>query len=485
MGLSLRLLATFFAKGYIAHDDHFTVIESSASFADEHDYRHWLPGSEYNRGAEGHSFFYLGLHYFYFKVCNAVGLQNPQIQMLWVRLGHALYSLLVIFLGFKITRRVSNDKDARLVALILAVLAILPNYSVRNLVEIVCIVPMLWATWLLIKHDKRSWTAVALAGLAGGIAMGIRYQTGIFVGGLGLVLLLQRQWLHAIWFGVIGLASFFLTQISDLFIWGEAFAELKAYVSYNQNYGDDYLVQPWYMYVVILAGFLVPPVSLMLLFGYARKWRTQLLLFLPTLLFIIVHSAIGNKQERFIFPILPFIVILGVIGWNEWVARSNWWRNRPKLHRGAWNFFWIINLIAGVGFALSYGKQNRVEAMYALYKQADYRSHFSDNASGEGSQPPLFYTGKWQDVRRTNKNTNPDDYLQMLSGIPKEESPNYLLFYGDKNFEQRLEVWQQRLPSLTPVETIEPSWFDKLLHTANPKNRYTRVHLYRFEEFDP
>ena len=62
-----RILAALFSQGYGMHDDHFLIIEASASWVDGYDYNNWLPWNK-PEGAvpEGHSFTYVGLNFIFF-----------------------------------------------------------------------------------------------------------------------------------------------------------------------------------------------------------------------------------------------------------------------------------------------------------------------------------------------------------------------------------------------------------------------------------
>ena len=85
------------------------MIEAAGSWADGFDYNHWLP---WNQGdtprPSGHSFFYVGLHYLLFVGLKPIGLGDPKTMMVVVRLLHAVWSLLVVRLGYRIALRLSN-----------------------------------------------------------------------------------------------------------------------------------------------------------------------------------------------------------------------------------------------------------------------------------------------------------------------------------------------------------------------------------------
>ncbi|MGZ3920150.1 MAG: hypothetical protein ACXVC7_07665, partial [Bacteroidia bacterium] len=97
IGFFVRIFSVIFSKGFGWHDDHFLIIESSQSWADGYDYNNWLPAdNDPTRVPQGHSLFYIGIHYYIFKFFKLIGLVNPQAKMFFIRLFHALWSLLVI-----------------------------------------------------------------------------------------------------------------------------------------------------------------------------------------------------------------------------------------------------------------------------------------------------------------------------------------------------------------------------------------------------
>ena len=145
LGLAIifRLLAVLFSKGYGMLDDHFLVIEASQSWFDGQDYNNWLPKS----GAtdpQGHNLFYVGIHYILFYIMELLGLSSPQGKMYIIRLIHAVFSLLTVYFGYKITEKLSNINSARQVGLLLALLWFMPFMSVRNMVEVVSMPFLLW-----------------------------------------------------------------------------------------------------------------------------------------------------------------------------------------------------------------------------------------------------------------------------------------------------------------------------------------------------
>lgn len=499
IALILRLIAAVYAKGYGMHDDHYLVIEASQSWVDGTDFDNWLPQSQVNPKPEGHSFFYVGLHYLLFLIIKFLGIANPDTKMMIIRVMHAIFSLLVVSSGYKIALKYSNRQTANQIGMLLAVFWFMPFLAVRNLVEIVAIPFLLWGLYIVIDAPdrKKPWKWYLIAGIILGVAFSIRFQTLIFVGGIGLILLFSRKWLETAILALGVLFSIVIIQgVVDIIIWGRPFAELTEYILYNIVHKGDYGYNNYLMYPEVILGVLVPPVSIFIVYGFFRTGRKYLFVFLPTFLFFAFHEYFPNKQERFILTMLPFFIITGMIGWNQFVEKSGFWLKRPKLLKGSWTFFWIVNFIVLALMTTAYSKKSRIEAMLYLYndRQNIEAVVLDNNHRNEPVFIPLFYLGKWVDIYQVNKNLVLRDtlkfypetrYQKAVRNIPTLDSiagtkhPQYVIFYYNTNLEERVAAYKKFYPDLTYETTIEPSNLDKLMHWLNPNNLNQMVIIYR------
>ena len=481
-----RLFAVIFAKGFGWFDDHFLIIEASQSWVDGYDYNSWLPTTEGNAGPTGHNLFYTGLHYVFFKFCSWIGFDSPQGKMYIVRALHAALSLLIVTIGYKITFLSDRKETARLVGLLLAILWIFPFVSVRNLVEFTCVPFLLWGTWILIKNNegKKHGIQGFLAGLVLGLAFSMRFQSLIYIGGIGLGLIILGRWKEAFSaaLGII-IAAFLCLGTIDIFLWGYPFAELTEYIRYNMyNYGE-YISGPWYQYLLVILGILVPPVSFYLFFGFFysfyRSWRKYLLIFLPVFVFLAFHSYFPNKQERFILPIIPFIIILGSIGWSNFVCRSTFWRNRKKLLKVSMIFFWVINLILLSVITTTYSKRSRVESMSYLSRYEGIKEILVDNTNEYGvNLMPRYYLGQWPVQWEISKSL-PLDKLPLWIIDNDDHHPDFVIFEGKENIDRRVEELKAYFPEMVYETTITPGFIDRVLFWLNPINKNQNAYIYR------
>lgn len=486
LALAIRLIAAFFSKGWGMHDDHFLVIEPAQAWVDGANYNNWLPAFSADAVPSGHSLLYPGLHYLLFSFLNLLSITDPEIKMVIVRLLHAGFSLLTVYFGYKIAGLLGGKQVAGKVGLLLALFWFFPFLSVRNLVEMVCIPFLMAGIWLLIKPETRIkavWM-VFWAGLIMGIGFSVRFQTMTFAAGAGLALLLTKRWRDTLVFGLGYLFSILLIQGSiDYAIWRQPFAEFTEYFSYNLNNATEYIVSAWYTYLILLLGILLPPVSLMIMSGWLMSWRKHLLVFLPALCFLVFHSLFPNKQERFILPIVPFIIISGIAGWEAFVNRSAFWKNHKTWLKYFWIFFWILNTLALLPVSTMYTKKARVESMRYLSKYPDIRYLLLDSSSGPVKYPPCFYLEQWIKVIVIDESLGIETFGENLAKQDSAVHPRFVLFFKDGQETQRRAALLKAIPGLTYETTIEPGYMDKLLYWLNPVNANQTIEIYRNTNF--
>ena len=534
-----RILAAIFSKGYAMHDDMFGPVQAMQDMLDDY---------STIENDTPRLMLYPLVQYIVFAKCEFFGIYDPQIKMYFVRFLHAFYSLFVVFLGYKITQLISDEKNARTVGIILALLWILPFMSVHNLVETFSIPPLLAGVYYVLKYYKHTpslWSGITyfsrhcgldprspeletvgagfacptmndnkgranlaptkpqlsdrrgvlntptntnttnkyllFAGLFFAFAFAIRFQTAFVPFGIGIVMLFYRQFKS---FAILALSTIFIVSlflaIPDYIFWEKPFGSLINYLDIKDM--GSYPTNPWYMTTLLVVGVLIPPMGMMLFWGYLRNWKKHILLFLPVLIFIAFHSIYPNKQERFILTILPLFIILGVIGWNEFVAKSEWWQNRKKLLKINWIWFWFFNSILLIIFTFSYSKKTRVESLTYLSDKQVSGIVFELNESNIYFAP-TFYLGKnrHKPTFNLNKNYLPEEIEQQFNN--SKEKPNYAIFFDEGDLSERVERFEKNFNSrLDLIEVIEPGLLDKILHFSNPKhNRNYTAYIYEIK----
>ncbi|MFZ4786211.1 MAG: hypothetical protein ACOYLH_12100, partial [Flavobacteriales bacterium] len=152
--------------------------------------------------------------------------------------------------------------------------------------------------------------------------------------------------------------------------------------------------------------------------------------------------------------------------------------------------FWSINIMALLVFSTTYSKRSRVEAMLYLANQGDCKNFIQEFSYSEGGTlVPQFYANTWSWYYVFRKGTDiPGDFQNMESveestknTITPRLIPNYILFYNDEDIDQRIQYIQE-FADLEYMTTIEPGWFDQLLHRLNDKNSLEKIRIYRMKK---
>ena len=484
IGFFVRMLSVIFSKGFGWHDDHFLIIEPAQCWVDDYDYNAWLPSDQHpERAPQGHPLLYTGFHYYLFLFFKYLGLNDPQSKMFFVRLIHALWSLLIIKYGYLIAKKYGGDKAAWYTGIFLALFWFMPFISVRNLAEFVCVPPLLIAIYLLGK-EKYTNKDLLLAGLWLGIGISMRFQLVFILIGLGMALLIQKTNLKSLLLILLGFCftGFLGTCLIDLILWKKPFAEFWSYVEYNLQNSTTYGHDNVWMYLQLILGLLIPPLSFVLLAGYFYVWKKIPLLFWPVFIYLAFHTYFPNKQERFVLTVLPLLVIAGTVGmfqlYEVYKSRIN-----LKLFRFSKKFVIVLNLILLPILTLSYSKRHRVESMYYLYTHQVKNGYWIEDSNKEDSwlQTPGFYYGKWVHDVGITKKWNADKALEYFNTLPDKEKPTYLIFFQAENIEARMDSTRKRFPRLKLEAIIEPSLIDKTLHWLNPLNDNQTTYMCRMD----
>ena len=482
IGLLFRLLAVFYSKGYGFHDDHFETLE----LVDR-----WQHGISFLwTGSNVHVFslIYPGFLYLIFKGCHLLGLNDPEQITFVSRLIHALFSLLSIFYGYKLTIRLTgNKKTGIIVALAMAIFWIFPFMAVRNLREFVC-VPFLLIASYHIADNKFSYRSIFLSTLFFALAFSVRLQIVFIPVGIGIFLLFQKgQIKKGLAFAVFSVIGFMLTQgLFDTVYYGDPFASVAEYLRFNSDKTNIEMQPqgPWYQYIGTVAGLVWAFPFLLLAAGYiytARMNPASKMLFWGSLLFFAFHSYYSNKQERFILPFIPYFLMLGIIGFKELYnqySNKKWLVKSTKFFMG---WFIVLNTIALLVISVTYSKRSRVEAMVYLYKKGDVSNLIMESDNGS-PRPPLFYLGKQFNYYELKMN----DSLPVLTQYIDKGTyplPNYIIMSGNKHFEERLNRLKTMYPELQYETDIKPGLIDKIAYQLNPKHNVNETwHIYKIKK---
>ena len=225
------------------------------------------------------------------------------------------------------------------------------------------------------------------------------------------------------------------------------------------------------MYFWVLMGVLLFPLGVLALIGFFRSAKQYLFIFIPTLAFILFHTFYPNRQERFVLTILPFFIILGVVGYEKLKEKAFW----SKLWKKSWVIFWCLNIPLLVVLTFHYSKKSRVEAMYSLYGNQMENEHIllEGSRSTKPSMMPKFYADSWycSFVERIEP-------TQSLT-VHENQNYDYVFFFGKEDIGIRIKSYLDLYPNLTLVNKCEPSFMDEVARTLNPRNSNQYIEVWK------
>jgi hypothetical protein len=494
IALFIRMVAAIFSKGFGIYSDHFLVVEPAQSLVDGIDYHKILPWTPGNDGPTGHGFFYTGFHYLLFHLMQFFGLFDPQIKMFLIRGIHAFLSLLAISFCYRITSLLAERKTAYRLALLLAVYWFMPFVSVHNLAEVFSIPFIMYGTLiisrqeLIRRNDEPGYhiSSFMVAGFFLGLGFSVYFPTALFTLGLFIALLAYRNWK-----GTLSSVGGFLMSVVifqggiDFIIWRMPFAEFYEYLTLFFNSksvtNPDLFQTNLLLYLVLL----IPPMSLMLVFGFIREWRRHFLLFFPILIYILMMSVFSSRSASVMLPVIPIFILLGLTGWDNFIAKSTFWQKNKKLHTLLWAGFWMINLPLLFVFSLSYPHKARVESMSHLKQYKGIESVWVEDTQAENTKyMPAFYARQWPEIVYIHDKGEVDSLL-FLTNKKGSEQPAFVFFFQKENLDERLENMRMYFPELVEEKQFKPSLMTRVLHIVTRRHENEYIFVYRNQAVIP
>lgn len=306
------------------------------------------------------------------------------------------------------------------------------------------------------KLERKSlffWGCLSL-----GIACLYRFQIGVFAISFGVYFAATRRWSQLALLTFAGVIAASLQGIVDLNFGRKPLETLYNYLYVNKDGATQYSDQPWFNTWLTLLPILLFPFSIPL-FRQVRKFsRTEILWLGLITFFVALHSMIPHKEERFLLPIVPLMLILLAKLWNEsWNQAWEKWFFRPA-----------IFIILPFGFFIA-TFSNSQSGEYEPFRQAealrrpvilwDYESTLSESNflwSFVGNQI------QYQDVKRwpTGEELNS---LKLNDALLVTSKESHL-----RELEQNLSAYAQLgWQCEAPVEI--QSFSDWLLYSLNPQ----------------
>lgn len=309
-GLAVWLVTAVVNIGIVAIDDYFElmakVIPASAHTAQEvitaTGIRNPIP---------------VLLHLRIVTLASSLGISHPYNQMRFDQALLALISFLTIWsAGVSCFRPYAEAERGRHQLVFTGLLGFYfaaPFFLTRPMFEALAAPFLLLGAALACRYwNTANRFALVLATFVFAAAAMLRPQAGVVVLVLPLCAAIRRHWMDLFVFAVAGALAFVVTGWVDAVIRGGFHASLRAYLDFNIKHSSSFGVYPWYNYLLLLVGATLPPVFLARYRGL--PWADRYGPLLPAVgvfaTFVIAHSLVPHKEERFMIPMLPLLLLL-------------------------------------------------------------------------------------------------------------------------------------------------------------------------------
>ena len=292
----------------------------------------------------------------YYKIPKS-WLANPWI-VYTSRLILGAFSLFIITLAYRITKIIADKTTALEIATFGAFLWAVPFVTVHPFAGVVALPFMLYGTMLILKQqfllenletEKFHRTSFIIAGFCLGLGFAVYYHSLIYYIGILATLFILKNWKGALMTLIGYVVAVGITQtIIDLVIYHKPFVGMMRFFGdfgncFDYIFGLEFNIKVvgWFL---LLA--LVPPMSLMLIFGFFRVFRKYLLLVLPTLLTLLYSILVFDLFDIDILLLtVPTYVIAGYVGWKEFHKNSAFWTKNRWLLWTCYAIFALLNTI--------------------------------------------------------------------------------------------------------------------------------------------
>lgn len=279
---------------------------------------------------------------------------NPWIVYI-SRLLLGAFSLLIITIAYRITKIIADKTTALEIATFGALLWGVPLVTVHPFAGVVAIPFILYGTLLIIKQhnlldnneiEKFHRTSFIIAGFCLGLGFAVYYHSLIYYIGILITLFILKNWKGALMTLIGYVVAAGITQtVIDLVVYHRPYVAMTRFFSeygscFNYIFGLELDIELVGIFLLLV---LVPPMSLMLIFGFFRVFRKYILLVLPTLITLLYSIFVINDMNIMLLTV-PTYVIAGYVGWKEFHKNSAFWTKNKWLLWTCYGIFAVLNI---------------------------------------------------------------------------------------------------------------------------------------------
>lgn len=346
LALLLRILAAFFSKGYTHPDEHFQAIE----IAYREIFNYGLIPWEFIAGARSWVFPYIVL--IIFKIEIALGLIDIEQLLVGVRLFSGIISMISVIVAYYFTKKVFGKIAGLFATGFIAFWYDFIFWSTRTMADGLAMNFTFLGTYLIYncctptsqeslpknkinpttgqkKTTKKALLESIFAGFCIGFSYMLKFPVAIIAIPIVIWLLIHKKGFYLLCFSGTAILMLLIQGVIDIFTWGSFLHSTIVFVNYNIISGQSakHGSFPFFSYIPLIAARFMafsPFFLLFIILGIQKKKKIVYLLG-TALFFLIVFSLISHKEYRFVFPIIPYLVMIaskGVIKFPKFIKKE-------------------------------------------------------------------------------------------------------------------------------------------------------------------
>lgn len=311
IAIVLFTFTAYFSKGYFHADEQYQIVEFAGYKLGTHQ-KHELAWEFESkiRPAFQPSICFLMLKFF-----QRSNISNPYAQTFFLRLFAGLLAVFSIYYFIKNSLfLLENENHKKIYVLLFYFLWFIPFISVRFSSETFSGLSFLLAIGVYF-HDKLKFKYF-LIGVLFGFSFLFRFQSAILISGfVAWLFFIKSEPLNHFLKLIAAFTIIFLLGLLVDFWFYESFV----FTSWNyfkvnliEGAAEGFGTSPWYYYIESIVFDSIFPIGFLIITSFIVLIVKQPKLFILwyVLPFIIVHSILSHKEERFLFPIIYFLPLV-------------------------------------------------------------------------------------------------------------------------------------------------------------------------------
>lgn len=346
-GIFCHFLAVIFSEGFHRPDEHLGIMRY-VSLKLGRISPELLSELSWEYPAKIRSWLQPGLYYVWSKLWELCGIENPFSLALLMRLLSSSLSFFVTLKFVQFTAPLIDSKKWRnLYPYFAYLLWFFPFFHARTTAENFGANALMLSLIFLLRMAPRevfqisswknrpsSWSPGLMNALLGGLFLGLAVNLRVplisiipFVGIWAVVI--ARTSFTSILLCLAGiLMSVGLTALTDYWGYGSWTYSTYNYFwwEFTKDVSTGFGVDPWWKYLSKVNSRGIPPIGSAILISFLFYWfkRPWSIFTWVTAGFFLAHSAIGHKELRYIFPLIPFIPFFLCLLFQDWEKHPKW-----------------------------------------------------------------------------------------------------------------------------------------------------------------